>query len=341
MRKGVSLASLMITIVIIMLLATTVAISASSSINDSRKISFATEISFIQEAVNHYYMKHGNIPVLEKIEMNLSTLDEENRLEFKGENVNNDIVQLYRLDLPSLGKIDTVFGNDEKERDYYAVSLDTNRVYYVLGLHVGEKNYYSLTDELRSIIRYFDNSLTDNIIFSKSISKWTNQNIDVQILIPSEYSNINIVVKQSGNVISNVSNSILNGKYHQYMIEGISGNYNISVSYLKNNENKNISFVVDNYDNEKPTYQVSDRKNLDNGDERYSYIELYDVNDNLSGISKMKYMKSEVSEGDIRENGIDIQDGILELDDDTEYITIYIEDNAENYDYRVLDVRGK
>lgn len=341
MNKGISLVSLMITIVIIVLLTTTVTISATSSLNNSRKITFATEISFIQEAVNNYYMKNNNVPVLDKIEFNLSNLEEKNKLEFDEEKSSDNIVELYEIDLEKIGKIDNIFGKYEKENDIYAVSLNTNKVYYIAGLNAGSDKYYSLNDELKKIIRYSNSALNDGIIFNKSINKWTNQSINTKILVPDEYTDVVINVIQDENIINSVLEYSNDNGYNKYSVEKISGNYIIEVKYLKQGENKNITFKVNNFDNGIPTYKLSDKKILDNGEKKYSYIEIFDIYDELSGISKAKYIKSSASLEEIKNGGIYIQNNIIEFDESVEYITLYIEDNAGNYAYQIVDVRGE
>lgn len=338
MKKGLSLLSLMITVIIIILLATTVTISATSSINNSRKISFATEISFIQESVNNYYTQNDTIPVLEKIYFHF---DEKYKYEFNDEKVVDNTVELYKLDLSKIGNIETTYGKNAREDDVYAVSLDTNKIYYVAGLSIGNNIYYSLTDDLKEIIRYNDSSLNDGIIFNKLINKWTNQNINVEVLIPNKYTYVEVSIEQDGNILLNIYDYTIIKNYNKFVVDKIYGNYNIKVKYLKNGEEKITKFEVNNFDDSVPTYKLSNKKTFDNGKEKYSYIELIEVSDNLSGIAKLKYSKTSMQKDDIKNKGIDIQNNIMEFDENTEFITLYIEDKAGNYVYEIIDVRGE
>lgn len=337
MKNGVSLVSLMITIVIIILLTTTVSISAISSINNAKKVSFATEISFIQESVNNYYTKNNILPILEKVNFDINEIDEKYKDQFSLEDVQN----MYKLDLEKLGKIDNVFGKGEKLNDIYIVSIDTNKVYYLSGINVGEKIYYTLTDDLKSVIRYSDNLVNDGIIFTKSENKWTNKDITTNILIPNEYKDISITVIKDGNVISNLSEYLGEDKYNKYIVQGINGCYSINIKYLKNDVSKFIKYDITNFDNTIPAYSLSDKKIFDNEKDKYCYIELSDVVDNASGIAKLKYLKSNASLEDVRDKGNNIINNIIEFDENTDYITLYIEDNAKNYVYKVIDLRGE
>lgn len=335
MKNGISLVSLMVTIVIIVLLTTTVSISALSSINNAKKISFATEISFIQENVNNYYIKNGSVPVLEKIDFDINEIDELYRNQFKLE----DILPMYKLDLGKLGKIDNIFGKGKNLNDFYVVSKNSNNVYYLAGISDGKNMYYTLTDELKKVIRYNKNLIDDGIIFTKSENKFTNKNISTSILIPKEYKNISISIIKDGNIISNIYEYSNEGEYNKYVVQGIDGCYNININYLKENQIKSIKYDVINFDNTIPTYSLSDKKVYDNGEEKYLYIELSNVSDDISGVSKLKYLKSKSSLEEVRDKGVNIVDNIIEFDENTEYITLYIEDNATNYIYKIIDLR--
>lgn len=333
MKKGISLVSLMITVVIIVLLATTVTISATSSIDNSRKINFSNEISLIQEKVNNYYLSNNNLPILEKV-----NLDEAYLIDFV--NDNDGVKELYKIDFTKLSKLERIYGNEENKLDFYAIDISTNKVYYVAGVRIKNIRYYSLTDELKTIIRYTDNSLNNDIIFNQNHNKWTNQNIITEILIPSKYTDVRVVVFNEG-VNKNVSDYEVFEKYNKYTVNNIYGNYNIEVRYIKEGVEKSVTYEVNNFDNTKPSYVISDKKVFDNGSEKYYYIEINDVKDELSGISKVKFLKQKATLDEIINKGINIQNNIMEFDDNTEYLTLYVEDKAGNYSYEIIEVKGE
>lgn len=333
MKKGISLVSLMITVVIIVLLATTVTISATSSIDNSRKINFSNEISLIQEKVNNYYLSNNNLPILEKV-----NLDEAYLIDFV--NDNDGVKELYKIDFSKLSKLERIYGNEENKLDFYAIDISTNKVYYVAGVRIKNIRYYSLTDELKTIIRYTDNSLNNDIIFNQNDNKWTNQNIITEILIPSKYTDVRVVVFNEG-VNKNVSDYEVFEKYNKYTVNNIYGNYNIEVRYIKEGVEKSVTYEVNNFDNTKPSYVISDKKVFDNGSEKYYYIEINDVKDELSGISKVKFLKQKATLDEIINKGINIQNNIMEFDDNTEYLTLYVEDKAGNYSYEIIEVKGE
>ena len=331
MKKGISLVSLMITVVIIVLLATTVTISATSSIDNSRKINFSNEISLIQEKVNNYYLSNNNLPILEKV-----NLDEAYLIDFV--NDNDGVKELYKIDFTKLSKLERIYGNEENKLDFYAIDISTNKVYYVAGVRIKNIRYYSLTDELKTIIRYTDNSLNNDIIFNQNHNKWTNQNIITEILIPSKYTDVRVVVFNEG-VNKNVSDYEVFEKYNKYTVNNIYGNYNIEVRYIKEGVEKSVTYEVNNFDNTKPSFMISDKKVFTNDKEKYYYIEINDVKDELSGISKVKFLNHSASLDEIINNGINIQNNIMEFDENTEFLTLYIEDRAGNYIYDIIEVK--
>ena len=63
MKKGFSLVTLLTTIAVIILLSSTVVISANSIYNSNKKVRFASEITYINELVNSYIASNnGNLP---------------------------------------------------------------------------------------------------------------------------------------------------------------------------------------------------------------------------------------------------------------------------------------
>ena len=63
MKKGFSLVTLLVTIFVIIILISTVVISANSIYNSNKKVKFASEISYIKELVNSYMVNNnGNLP---------------------------------------------------------------------------------------------------------------------------------------------------------------------------------------------------------------------------------------------------------------------------------------
>ena len=63
MKKGFSLVTLLVTIFVIIILTSTVVISANSIYNSNKKVKFASEISYIKELVNSYMVNNnGNLP---------------------------------------------------------------------------------------------------------------------------------------------------------------------------------------------------------------------------------------------------------------------------------------
>lgn len=105
------------------------------------------------------------------------------------------------------------------------------------------------------------------------------------------------------------------------------------------------TYAITNFDNISPTFVVSDRIDLvsnDNNSSSYSYIEVKDVVDEFSGIKYIKYERENITDTNSQDavddiaiyfktNGINLNSDMIEIDENTKYITVYVEDNAGNY----------
>lgn len=176
MKRGITLTALLVTIVIMSILTATITVSGYNVLNDSKKIKFATEIAYIEEAINSYYTKDQELPLEESFIVDLSQISEKSVTQFASEEgySNNEII-LYKIDRARLGLSDTVYGNgDVDNKDIYAISKETNKVYYIKGIKVSDITYYTLTEDLKNLVEY---DLSSNIakegVFLKSTSSET------------------------------------------------------------------------------------------------------------------------------------------------------------------------
>ena len=171
-KKGISLIVLLITLAVILILLTTITFSADNIISNTKKRQFAKEIYEVQNLVDKYKYENDDYPYIiendEKkvININVENIDEQ----FVGEDIINNTITLYPIDLSKAGVQNLSRGTkkDNNENDVYAFSNKTGRVYYVKGYKFRNNTYYTLTDELKSLIGYGSNEEEAN---SKVISE--------------------------------------------------------------------------------------------------------------------------------------------------------------------------
>ena len=151
-KKGISLLVLSITIVIMIILASTIVVSYSSIIQDTLKKDFASEIYAIEKLAQEYYFMNQEYPVSNSYILSLNSIQEEFRYQFEKEKIENDRITLYQIDFIQCGVENIKRGYHTNEKDMYVISKTTGKVYYVDGITIEEMKYYTLTDDLKNSI---------------------------------------------------------------------------------------------------------------------------------------------------------------------------------------------
>ena len=344
MKRGITFLTIVIAVVIMLIFASTATISIINVSNNSSKTKIATEYAYVQEAVNNYYNQNNDYPTTSSVTVDLQNVNNGDLIQFNLEDNKDNKIILYQIDLTLLGNLDLVYGKESQTSDIYAVSKKTGNIYYLQGVKIGSKTYFTLTDELKEIINYVDKNEStvtlDGISFVPSTKNWTNKKIATKVLIPNKYTNVTVsVVYNSTNKNYNNYNEV--NSFNQYYIDDIEGNYVINVAY---NNGQNQTFNVSNFDNVAPVVSISNKVDIvaKDGNESYSYVSITNKSDDLSGIKYIKYEKEKIETNDIatyfKTNGIELQKDIIEFDNTTKNITVYVEDNAGNYSYARIDV---
>lgn len=332
-RKGISLASVVIATVVIMLLTTTITISVKKILENSDKISFASEIDTLQTSINSYYLAEKEYPTLgENIVIDITKIDEKNI--FKDENIVDGKVILNKIDYDKINYVSLKYGTSLDEGDIYAISEITGKVYYVKGIKIGNTTYFTLTEELEKLLSKGKKKRTksDNlVIFIPSQIGWSNESVGVTVKIPKSCTNISVI---SG--IDSYSLSREEENYYVYYVEK-NGNYLVEVRYKNNNGKiKEAKYTVDNYDIQKPNINIDSHIVLgeENNNEFFGYYNILSMEDDLSGVKQVKYEYGKINENVynyFKSNGEVVKDNKIMIKRGYEYITVYIEDNATNY----------
>ncbi len=336
-KFGISLASVMIATLLIILLTTTITISINKVVENADKISFVSEISSIQKSVTSYYMVNKEYPILsDSIIMDITNIKEKD-IFYNEEIIDNKII-LNKIDYNKINYVSLKYGNNLDESDLYGISLVTGKVYYVKGIKFGNNIYYTLSDELNNVLS--DSNIKNNvpIIIIPSNIEWSNSNISVIVKVPKNYTNISVI---SG--IDSYSLNIEEDNYYIYYIEK-EGNYTVEVKAKDNKGNvKEAMYKVENFDIEKPSINIDNHIILSEeyNSEIFGYYNIISVDDNLSGIGKIKYEYGRINDNIynyFKTNGETVKDNKILVKRGYEYVTVFVEDNAKNYEVLYIKI---
>lgn len=128
-NKGITITTLVVTVIIMLILASTIIIKISDSKDVSKLNNLYADIKILEEKVLDYYNNYGMLPIKgEQIDPLLSM-----------ENGNN----YYEIDLSKLENITLNYGHGDDNKDIYVVNGDTLDVYYYKGVIYEGKKYYT------------------------------------------------------------------------------------------------------------------------------------------------------------------------------------------------------
>lgn len=341
-QNGIAMATLVVIISVMIILVSVITVTGFNTSNTARKLAFASELEMIQESVNSYKTDNeGDLPTTEFIVIDLTRAsgDVLNQFQQNGEEITNNKVSLCKIDFTKLNVKSLTRGIGKTEDDVYAVSRKTGSIYYAKGLKIGSNTYYTLTDELKKLLKYNSKSsyvnVSDSVVFETNSNEWLGSGtpLSVKVKLPKLFSLVNISLSGSSYNIE-VSNSSTE-KFNEYTFN-VYENCMVVVDYKnEKNEDKKTTYNVKNIDWEQPNLEIENISTVDNK----KYIKIY-CKDNISGIKLLKYDIGDFffNKDVIYNSGIDIKENVIEVDDDVEVITILVEDNAGNIVVRTVDL---
>lgn len=141
-KKGVTVVSVLIIIVVLSILAGTITISTSYIVNDTYKKEFIREYKLVQSATDDYVMRNSSIIDFEETTFDLSNVDSDDLAQFDGETIVDNKIEMYIIDLEEIGIENSTYGLGNSEEDVYLLSKDTNVVYYKKGFISDGDIYY-------------------------------------------------------------------------------------------------------------------------------------------------------------------------------------------------------
>ena len=330
MKKGITLTSLVIVIVIMSILASTVVYFSIDSLKVEEKSKFGIEILNIQNEVDKYFYEYGVYPVDGEVSFDLSNVKDVDLYQFDGEVKENNVIKFGIINLDLIGINKTDFGKNKTDLDVYVVSQTTGRVYYLKGVALEDNTFYTTDSKLYAGENIQNENITEkdiqegDVIFSVSDTEYTNKPITVTIKLPLDATITSISVTNNKSIGSEVQS----GKYKTIAINETSpdknGNYIISLTYTYNGKSKTVRYDVENFDNTQP-YLTYSETNMG------EYISVYfSCSDNTSGVKEVKYETANITDTTyflkygkkITGNEIKIKKGLS--------YTIFAQDNAGN-----------
>lgn len=358
------------TVLIMLILVTTVVISGNKTLNNSKRLTFATEINGLEQAIQAYTAKNnGEYPVTNSLVVDISLLDGTANSQFAGENITSGKVILNEIDYTKIGNETLKYGTGkEGDNDIYGVSTKTGKVYYAKGLKIGDTVYFGMTDELKEILNYntdkgvqVENSIA---IFSPSQTDWTNENVDITVRIPEKYELTNMEI--AGTTVPHDSHTTDNG-YAVYHVTGYPGNYDLKVYYRKSKQDiteRVATYQVNNVDKNVPILQMSAIQTslppTEATPNLVGYLTIQNKKDDGSGLKYVKYEANSAFAYETDSDSINVlneeqkknmkahfetngkklssADTIIPVQKGDRQITIYAEDKAGNWVSRSVPI---
>lgn len=358
-KYGFSMVALAATVTILLILTTAITIGGVNTSNNAKKIAFATELKTLQEAVDEYVNENnGSYPIGNSVVVDITSLSTENKQQFNKETdgYNSGKVLLYDINYEKINVKSLKYGDESNgANDIYVVSNTSGVVYYAKGLKIGNNTYYTLNDELTTLLNEnADKNLVNTasvIVFQPNTTEWTKDEIEVTVKVPKTFTVSKI---ESGGV--NIPLTSSETLYNNYVVKKAS-NYQINVTYTpKGGSVTTATYEVKNFDNTAPTFTIdkdNQIKNNSTNSNQIGYVKILNKKDDVSGIKVVKYendslytvdnitngtiTKDEVKEH-FQKNGKVLTTDIVPIEKNIGKITVYMEDKAGNASISTFDV---
>lgn len=167
--KGITLSTLVITVIIILILTGTTIYNAQGSIRIQKLTKLTNDIELLREKVSDYYNEYGEIPA--KIEY--TNIDSLSNIRSK----KNDTGKFYVIDLEAMQGISLNYGKDYEKiknnptnaneyTDVYIINKESHNIFFVHGIAIQRDGNtttyytdYTKPDETTVDLRYIDGIL--------------------------------------------------------------------------------------------------------------------------------------------------------------------------------------
>lgn len=133
LNKGITLVSLIITIVIILILTSVVVTNTYTGSDYKRYKNMCSDVKLLEDKILIYYNKYGKIPTIELTAEELASIT-------AGLESIVDKTKLEKVDTSKLSGITLTYGDEE---DIFLINKDTFEVYYLNGIEYEGVTYYT------------------------------------------------------------------------------------------------------------------------------------------------------------------------------------------------------
>ena len=130
-NRGVSLVSLVVTIIVLLILSTIIIQSTYTGADYKQYKLMSADVGLLYDKIRIYYNKYGELPIIEDLS------DEE--AESVRNNLNLEPENTAKVDVSKLGGITLNFGD---LNDIFIINKETFEVYYLNGIEFDGKMYY-------------------------------------------------------------------------------------------------------------------------------------------------------------------------------------------------------
>ena len=149
-KSGITLISVVISVIILSMLSGSVIFDASSTIRKAKVAKFAEELELIEDRVEEYYILNGRYPITDDITYSGEQITEMNVLGYETDlkneiSKNNDSKSdFFIIDFGKIGVELKERGLQKTSDDIFVCTKDNHNVYYVRGLEANDNVFFSL-----------------------------------------------------------------------------------------------------------------------------------------------------------------------------------------------------
>ena len=331
MKKGISIVSLVIVIIVMTMLATVVSYSGAEYFKIANINTFTMELVNVQNAVDEYEQKYGKYPGTENYVFDTTNIKGSAIEQFATETVTDNKITFKKIDMSLINMLNLEYGNEKETDDVYVVSETTGKVYYLLGIEYDKVYYYTLTDMLYTMAEITPNyKVSENdvkvydVLFTPSQIEFTNQPVSVEVKLPKDAINITVSTSDS----KFVSEATTLGEYQIIKVndsgDNKTGNYTIQVDYTYKESTKTSTYAVSNFDNISPVLNASSQ--ITDGVKKITI----NPTDDISGIETIKYELSSITDETYFENYGKKFNGTVLTISENDTCVVYAKDKAGN-----------
>lgn len=142
-KRGITLVSILIVVVVLTALTGIITVSTSSIIRDTYKEEFFREYKLVQAAMDDYIIRNSGIIDFTQTTMDLAAVESKYMNQFSAETISGtNTIDVYVIDLEKIGVKNPTYGIGLSSDDNYVVSKETNIVYYQKGFENDGYIYY-------------------------------------------------------------------------------------------------------------------------------------------------------------------------------------------------------